>query len=249
MRLAISAVAAVSGLFLLALAFYGQPAVYLRQARDQWDELMDRPVADRVAASDGEAEERAAPPQQYAAPHNQELAVKQEPALQPQALAIPLPTPPEQVVRPQLESPLPVPLSVESAPSAAVASAPLAPAPAASTPPALFASSSPAPQTEASRPTPPAPAVDVSAMPSAIQVPERHEPGIEPATAVPEPTGPESSKSQQAKSEQAKSEQPKSERAKSDQARSEQAKSEQPKSERAKSEQAKSEQARSDQAR
>ena len=44
-RFAISAVAAVSGLFLLALAFYGQPAVYLQEARDQWDELMDRPVA------------------------------------------------------------------------------------------------------------------------------------------------------------------------------------------------------------
>ena len=53
MRFAISGVAAVSGLLLLTLAFYGQPAVYLRQARDQWDELMDRPIANRPADAAG----------------------------------------------------------------------------------------------------------------------------------------------------------------------------------------------------
>jgi hypothetical protein len=54
-RFAIPAVAAVSGLFLLTLAFYGQPAVYLQQARDQWDELMDRPIANPpLPAADAE---------------------------------------------------------------------------------------------------------------------------------------------------------------------------------------------------
>ncbi len=37
MRFAISAVAAACGALLLGLSFYGQPAVYLRQASEQWD--------------------------------------------------------------------------------------------------------------------------------------------------------------------------------------------------------------------
>lgn len=41
MRIAISAVAAGSGLVLLGLAFFGQPATYLRQAREEWDALID----------------------------------------------------------------------------------------------------------------------------------------------------------------------------------------------------------------
>ena len=48
MRFAISAVAALSGLLLLALSFYGQPAVYLGQARQQWRELVQAP-SDEVA--------------------------------------------------------------------------------------------------------------------------------------------------------------------------------------------------------
>ncbi len=44
MRLALSAMAAASGLLLLALAFYGQPAAYIQQARTQWDMLMDYPL-------------------------------------------------------------------------------------------------------------------------------------------------------------------------------------------------------------
>lgn len=58
-RFAVSAVAAVSGLFLLGLAFYGEPAVYLRQARDQWDALLDRPPADQPLA-ERPADERSA---------------------------------------------------------------------------------------------------------------------------------------------------------------------------------------------
>jgi hypothetical protein len=51
-----SAVAALSGLFLLGLAFYGQPALYIQQAREQWDALIDSPSAyhpdpDRYAAA------------------------------------------------------------------------------------------------------------------------------------------------------------------------------------------------------
>ncbi len=41
MRFALSAGAAVCGLLLLGVAFFGQPEVYLRQAREQWDSLTE----------------------------------------------------------------------------------------------------------------------------------------------------------------------------------------------------------------
>src|SRR5690349_19963668 len=41
LRFALSAVAAATGLALLGLAMFGQPYAYLRQAREQWDSLMD----------------------------------------------------------------------------------------------------------------------------------------------------------------------------------------------------------------
>jgi hypothetical protein len=53
-RFAISAVAAASGLMLLGLAFYGQPAVYLRQAGEQWNALMDRPTADPLTVTEAD---------------------------------------------------------------------------------------------------------------------------------------------------------------------------------------------------
>src|SRR5208337_697313 len=40
-RFALSAAAGASGLLLLGLAVFGQPDVYLRQAREQWDGLID----------------------------------------------------------------------------------------------------------------------------------------------------------------------------------------------------------------
>src|SRR4051794_30807716 len=58
-RFAISAVAAASGLTLLGLTFYGQPAVYLRQAEEQWNALMDRPAADQSMIA--EADQLATP--------------------------------------------------------------------------------------------------------------------------------------------------------------------------------------------
>jgi hypothetical protein len=82
MRFAISAVAAMSGLVLLGLAFYGQPAVYLRQAGEQWDALMDRPPGDqRVDEGDGDGE-RAARLQAEVARLEAELAARQAPQRQ-----------------------------------------------------------------------------------------------------------------------------------------------------------------------
>ncbi len=42
----------MSGLLLLGLAFYGEPAVYLHQAGAQWDALMDRPAGDAHPAGE-----------------------------------------------------------------------------------------------------------------------------------------------------------------------------------------------------
>ena len=55
MRFAISAMAAISGLFLFGLAFYGQPALYLHQAREQWDALLDTPAPDQPSEPDRDA--------------------------------------------------------------------------------------------------------------------------------------------------------------------------------------------------
>jgi hypothetical protein len=74
MRLAISAAAGVSGLFLLGLAFYGQPAVYLREVGQQWDALMDRPAADQAADEDSD---RAARLQAEVSRLQAELAARQ----------------------------------------------------------------------------------------------------------------------------------------------------------------------------
>ena len=77
MRLALSAVAAVSGLLLLGLAFYGQPAVYLHQAREQWNALLDRPPADPAADPDQDAaRERAAQLQREVSRLEEELAAR-----------------------------------------------------------------------------------------------------------------------------------------------------------------------------
>jgi hypothetical protein len=52
LRFALSAAAALSGTLLLGLAFYGQPAWYIHQAREQWDELIESPLADLPAEPD-----------------------------------------------------------------------------------------------------------------------------------------------------------------------------------------------------
>jgi hypothetical protein len=58
LRFALSAVAAASGLALLGLAMFGQPNAYLRQAREQWDSLMD--VSPPEVAPDQEGDPRTA---------------------------------------------------------------------------------------------------------------------------------------------------------------------------------------------
>ncbi|MEA2737216.1 MAG: hypothetical protein QOH05_523 [Acetobacteraceae bacterium] len=73
-----SAVAAISGLLLLGLAFYGQPALYLHQAREQWDALLDAPAADQATEPDHDAAtERMARLQQQVSQLEDELAARQ----------------------------------------------------------------------------------------------------------------------------------------------------------------------------
>jgi hypothetical protein len=234
-RFAISAVAAVSGLFLLALAFYGQPAVYLREARDQWDELMDRPVAHAPAVAYDNSEERAVQARHDAALPNEDLAEGQETA-QPRAPEVALSAPPAPAPGPRVASPLPE----------------VVPLPTGSTPQLPDASASPPPQPEASRPTPPAPAVGAEPPPAppGIKVPQQGEAGIEPATAPPEPAEPNPLKlgqagSEQTKSppasEQLKSEPPKPEAGRSQQTKAQQVRPEPPKPEPSKSAQMKTE--------
>jgi hypothetical protein len=236
-RFAISAVAAGSGLFLLALAFYGQPGVYLQEARDQWDQLMDRPGAHAPAVPYGNSEERAAQTRQDAAPLNEELAEREETA-QPQAPDAAPPAPPEPASVPRVGSPSP---------------GEVAPLP--STPPPPIASASSPPPPEASRLTSLAPSVGVEPPPTppAIKFLPQGEAGVEPATDPREPLGPnapklghagsEQTKTQQSQPapEQPKSEPPKPDAGKSQQAKLQQARPEPPKPEAVKREQAKSE--------
>jgi hypothetical protein len=250
-RFALSAVAAVSGLFLLALAFYGQPAVYLREARDQWDELMDRPVAHAPAVPNSNSEERAAQTRHDAAPLSEELAEKQETA-RPQAPEVALSAPSELASGSRATSPSP---------------GEVMPLPAGSTPPPPVASASPPPQPEASQLTPPASGVGLERAPTqpVIKFPPQDEAGIEPATAPPEPVeqnalkpghaGSEQTKSQQSqpepdkpRSEPANLEAGKSQQAKAQQAKAQQARPEPPKPEAVKREQAKSEPPKPEQA-
>ena len=50
MRYAVSAMAAACGLALLGLAFYGQPSLYLQQARIQWDTLIEASPREQTLA-------------------------------------------------------------------------------------------------------------------------------------------------------------------------------------------------------
>jgi hypothetical protein len=235
-RFALSAVAAVSGLFLLALAFYGQPAVYLREARDQWDELMDRPVAHAPAVPNSNSEERAAQTLHDAAPLSEALAERQGTA-QLQGPEVALSAPSEPASGPRATSPSP---------------GEVLPLPAGSAPP--VASASPPPQPETSQLTPPASGVGVERAPTpVIRFPPQDEAGIEAATAPPEPAEQNALKPGRAGSEQTKSQQsqpepekPRSEPAsleagKSQQAKAQQARPEPPKPEAVRREQAKSE--------
>lgn len=134
MRFAISVMATASGLCLLALAIYGQPDVYLRMAREQWDNLtqatrtgdvpppaepdfLDQTRAERDRAA---ADARLAQLQQEVARLQADVAASQSAARQArEALAEALAHPPAPVA---------------SAPAAPVASAPANPVPPAISP-------------------------------------------------------------------------------------------------------------------
>jgi hypothetical protein len=252
-RFAISTVAAVSGLLLLVLAFYGQPAVYLRHVQDQWDELMDRPVADRSAVAErgGSAEPTMQPKVVTSAP-----ASKQEQrgfqrttggpppsaALVPAPQTAPLATPEEALMA--------------DTSSQIASQSPTALVPSAATPP--VSPTFPLRVPDEPRAGPAGPRVAASPQPGtpatpSVQIPERHEAAIEQATALPQPTKPEPPRSDQAKSEPAarvaepRLDQAKSESAgKTAEARLEQARSEQSRSESQKLELSKPEPANSE---
>jgi hypothetical protein len=201
-RSAISAVAAISGLLLLGLAFYGQPALYLHQAQEEWDALIGSPAADhpadpdRDAAVDGPtdpdrhaAADRMAQLQQQVTQLENELAAKQAQAPQP---AVPQPVAPAPV---QAAAPPPEPVRTE-------ASRPETPNP------------------EAPRAEPHDSGVTMQAAkpePSAVTIIERHEtPGSEPLPLKPEPPRPEQPNLAFAKSDLAKPDMPKPDMPKAD---------------------------------
>lgn len=101
MRFALSAAAAISGLGLLTLAFFGQPGLYLYQARQQWDSLLASPADDRPIEPDNTAvSDRMARLQQQVVRLETELSTRQNPApiatppaLEPSPAAPPEPAP------------------------------------------------------------------------------------------------------------------------------------------------------------
>jgi hypothetical protein len=157
-RSTISAVAALSGLLLLVLGFYGQPAVYLHQARQQWTALMDTPGADQPAEPDRDAQaEREARLEQQVTRLEDELAARQAPppAAQPvPPAALPQPDPPQP---PAGQSEVAGSMPPQAAPPQAVT-------PQTAPPQAVT------PQTEAVLPDQP-----VAAVPPAITIPDRNE--------------------------------------------------------------------------
>ncbi|HEY4042232.1 MAG TPA: hypothetical protein VGM32_10390 [Rhodopila sp.] len=243
MRFAITAGAAVSGLFLLTLSFYGQPAVYLRQARDQWDELMDRPVADRAKVADANAEPGRVAPR---SPETPSLGAYQDAGQE--ALKQPQ-TPQElsQIPDPATNPPAGAPIFAPAPPDSS--NGPGSAAPAASPPP--FGPNTPSAPAQSSlaeaQPDPlhlpsPAPpgAADVMSLPSTIQVPGRAEAELGPVK-------PEAAKTEPLRAEQAKADQAKPDQAKPDQAKPVQSKSERTNIERTKTERAKAEQGKTEQ--
>ncbi|MGD0107231.1 MAG: hypothetical protein ABSC06_24815 [Rhodopila sp.] len=270
MRFAVSAVAALSGVFLLGLAFYGQPALYLEQARDQWNALIDAPATEQPPARDPDtAPERVAQLQQQVAQLEAALAAKQAPAPPlpaPEAVQAPAslgaqPAPLQLTVPPQPDALALGSLRPERAGPGVVAQA--AEPGAAATAMAErrdAASSEPVPPKVAEQPKPaPAAAVppmpeparsDVAALEALKSGPAKSEPPKSEATKFEppksEPPKSEAAKSEPGTSEPVKSDPAKSEAAKSEPLKSEAAKAEPPKSDLAKSEAVKSEPPKAD---
>jgi hypothetical protein len=154
--------AAISGLFLLGLAFYGQPAMYLHQARVQWDSLIDMPAPDQAADADHDAAaSRMALLQQKVTRLEDELSARQ-------ALA---PSP----VIPELAAP---------APGHDVAAQPENPQPASGNPVAAK-SAAPRPP-EAAQQTPRATASAVKPVAPTILIPQHRETAGQPVPPTPE---------------------------------------------------------------
>ena len=173
MRLAISAVAAVSGLLLLGLSIYGQPAVYLHQAREQWNSLMDESPPEPTAAPDHDAAGgRVAQLQQRVVQLEDELASKPEPA-QPASLEAVAPSASAQPRAAELE--------------AALAAAPPAVAPLSGSPPGASGENPAPPAVDVTQTAPPqGPAVAppvLAPLPTPPPVPPAP-PAALPATAV-----------------------------------------------------------------
>jgi hypothetical protein len=223
-RFAISAVAAVSGLFLLGLAFYGQPALYLHQAREQWDALIDSPGADQSAEPDRDAAaDRAARLQQQVARLEHELAARR--ARTPQTASVDNQAPPVPPTAPQPEA-APV-VAAQPAPPQPTTPQPTTPQPMTSQPsaPQIAAAQPPAPNPDVIQRRPPDPqttqfaAVDPAvpaprvttpapdAASSAIAIPERRNATAdEPSDSKPEPARRDAAKPDNVKAEPARPE-------------------------------------------
>jgi hypothetical protein len=186
LRFAVSTVAGVSGLILLGLAFYGQPAVYLRKVQDEWDAFMDHPVADLPADQATDEADRVARLQLEVARLESELAAQQGPVPQPDVLNAQPQAPDRQAPDRQAEARPATPpiadgeLPIAPGPPLAASSQPATkplPFSAASTPDLPSMASAPAPEAPpaASVPSPPAAAMPppaaaspAAAIPSAI---------------------------------------------------------------------------------
>ncbi len=202
MRFAITAMAAVSGVLLMGLAVYGQPAVYVHQAREEWDALLgtapSEPAADleHDASADSTVHDSTARLRQQVQRLEHELAAKRAAADRSARTVV---APAEAPVVRQPAAPLAAPAVQPGAPTRSMATAAGSSRPA-SQPPAqpLIAPAQPVPppvQTTARQPgiaqTPPSepapspapssveplsqPLVAAAAAPPAVTVPARHE--------------------------------------------------------------------------
>jgi hypothetical protein len=160
-RFAISAVAAASGLLLLGLSFYGQPAVYLHLAGQQWDALMDRPSEDQSGGDQSAADQRggdqpAAPDGgQSVASNAQQPAARDDDAANERAAQLQQEVTRLQqqlAARQQVPAAPAQPAAPAAAPPSVVASAP--PAAADTTPPTMVVTAAPAPSPPAAVPVP-----------------------------------------------------------------------------------------------
>ena len=180
-RFAMTAMAGISGLLLLGLGMLGQPAVYLHQARDEWNALIDAP-ADGPPATP--ADRPPAAPERDAAAARVALLQKQVKSLRDelrarQALALqasqsqPAPPPPAAVPPPQ-QTVVPPPQTEAVAQPRAASPRSEAPQPPHAQPAAPKAQAA-APEAAPEAAQLPAKTATAEAAPQANAIPERHE--------------------------------------------------------------------------